>query len=127
MVTSYNRKRRVGIRKSKNKRLRYRRLVSIGEITKGIINELYSPIDATNRFINLALQSIGENPQGRQFLLESKEGIRKTSLLLKKLNNYAKKIEEEIRSIPDVAGDARAEKSRKKTEYINPKNPQAGV
>ncbi|MFA6320576.1 MAG: hypothetical protein WCY36_01825 [Candidatus Omnitrophota bacterium] len=75
----------------------------MGEISKGIINELYSPIDATNRFINLALQSIGENPQGRQFLLESKEGIRKTSLLLNKLNNYAKKMEEEIRKMPDTS------------------------
>lgn len=77
----------------------YKRLVSIGAVSKEIINELSSPIDATNRFINLALQCIGENSQGRQFLLESKEGIRKTSLLLKKLNNYAEKIEDEIRKI----------------------------
>ena len=102
MVTLDNKKRRQGTRKAKNAVEKYRRLASMGEITKGIINELYSPIDATNRFINLALQSIGENPQGRQFLLESKEGIRKTSLLLKKLNNYAKKIEEEIRRMPNT-------------------------
>ena len=78
---------------------RYRKLVSIGEISKGIINELCSPIDATNRFINLALNSIEEGSQIRQFLLESKQGIRKTSVLLKRLNNYAKKIEKEIREI----------------------------
>ncbi len=89
-------------RVKKNGTQHYRRLVSMGEISKGIINDLYSPIDATNRFINLALQSIGENSQGRQFLLESKQGIRKTSLLLKKLNNYAKKKEKEIR---DMSGE----------------------
>lgn len=88
-------------RKTGNGAGRYKKLVSMGKVTKGILNELYSPIDASNRFINLALQSIGENPQGRQFLLESKEGIRKTSFLLKRLNNYAKKIEVEIRNMTD--------------------------
>ena len=78
---------------------RYRRLVSLGIISTGIINKLYNPIDSINRFINLALQSIEEDSQSRQFLLESKHGIRRTSLLLKRLNNYAKKIEEEIREI----------------------------
>lgn len=71
----------------------------MGEISKGIINELSSPIDATNRFINLALQVIGDNSQGRQFLLESKAGIRKTSALLKRLNDYSSKMESEIREI----------------------------
>ncbi len=102
MVTLDNKKRGTRSHKAKNGVESYRKLASMGEISKGIINELYSPIDATNRFINLALQSIGENPQGRQFLLESKEGIRKTSLLLKKLNNYAKRIEEEIRKMPSI-------------------------
>ena len=73
----------------------------MGEISKGIINELYSPIDAVNRFINLALHSIEENSQSRQFLLESKQGILKTSQLLKKLNSYARKIEKEIRDITE--------------------------
>jgi hypothetical protein len=75
---------------------RYKKLSSIGEASKGILNDMSSPIDATNRFINLALQSIGENPQGRQFLIESKEGIRKTSLLLQKLSQNIRKFEEEI-------------------------------
>ncbi len=105
MVTLYKHKSSAGKRKAGHRGSQYKRLALMGEINRGIINELYSPIDATNRFINLALQTIGENPQGRQFLLESKEGIRKTSLLLKKLNNYAKKIEEEIRRIPDASND----------------------
>ncbi|MFH0764068.1 MAG: hypothetical protein V1927_03615 [Candidatus Omnitrophota bacterium] len=78
---------------------RIKKLASMGEISKGIINELYNPIDAANRFINLALQSIDENSQGRQFLLESKEGMRKTSMLLNKLNEYARKMEQEIQNI----------------------------
>jgi hypothetical protein len=64
-----------------------------------IASELYNPLDAVNRFINLALQSIGEHSQGREFLLESKQGIRKTSLLLQRLNNYTRKIEREIQDI----------------------------
>ena len=68
----------------------------MGKISVGIINELYTPIDATNRFINLALQNTGEHSQARQFLLESKAGVRKTVGLLKRLNDYAKRIEKEF-------------------------------
>ncbi len=99
MIKSGNHKRNNTNHKNGNRANQYEKLVSMGEVTKGIINELYNPIDASNRFINLALRAIGENPQGRQFLLESKEGIRKTSLLLKRLNNYARKIEVEIRNM----------------------------
>ena len=65
----------------------------------GIINHLYNPIDAVNRFINLALQNLEEDSQSRQFLIESKQGVRKTSFLLKRLNNYTEKIEKGIRKI----------------------------
>lgn len=81
---------------------RYKKLISMGKISVGLINRLDSPIDSINRFINLALHTIGENSQCRQFLLESKQGIRKTSSLLKRLNNYAKKIEKELQ---DILGD----------------------
>ncbi len=80
---------------------RYKRLVSMGQTSQGIINDLSAPIDATNRFINLALHSVGEGSQGRQFLLDSKEGIRETLALLNKLNTYAKKMEKEIRKIAE--------------------------
>lgn len=80
---------------------RYKRLLSIGKISVDIINELDSPIDSTNRFINLALHAIGEDSQSRQFLLESKQGIRKTSSLLKRLTRYAKKIEKEIQQLSE--------------------------
>ena len=80
---------------------KYKKIASIGEISRSILSDISSPIDATNRFINLALQSIGENPQGRQFLIESKEGIRQMSDLLQKLNQYAKKLEDEIRDMSD--------------------------
>ncbi len=83
---------------------RFKRLMTMGKISSNIINELYSPIDSINRFINLALQAMGDNSQGREFLLESKEGIRKTSQLLKKLNNYAKKIEKEFQEITTENG-----------------------
>ncbi len=84
---------------NKSSRYSYKRLARMGKISADIIDELYSPIDSVNRFINLTLQTIEENSQGREFLLESKEGIRKASHLLKKLNNYAKRIEREAREI----------------------------
>ena len=74
----------------------YKRLISMGRNSLDIINELYNPIDAVNRFINLALQHIEEDSQSRQFLLESKSGVRKMSGLLNRLNNYAKKMEKEM-------------------------------
>ena len=74
----------------------YKRLISMGRNSVDIINELYNPIDAINRFINLALQHIEEDSQSRQFLLESKSGVRKMSGLLKRLNNYAKRMEKEM-------------------------------
>ncbi len=82
----------------------YKRLSSMGKISVGLINEMYTPIDAANRFINLALQTVGDGSQSRQFLLESKEGIRKTSALLRRLNNYARKIDKEIRNILENDG-----------------------
>jgi hypothetical protein len=78
---------------------RYRRIGSMGKVSSEIINEMYSPIDSINRFINLALDTMGENSQSRQFLLESKQGIRKASALLKKLDVYARKLEKEFKEI----------------------------
>lgn len=90
---------------------RYKRLISMGKMSVGIINELDSPIDSINRFINLALHTIGEDSQSRQFLLESKQGIRKTSLLLKRLTRYAKKIEKEIQEISENIGARNGQKT----------------
>ena len=64
-----------------------------------MINQLYNPIDAINRFINLALQNIDDDSQSRQFLIESKQGIRETSFLLRRLNKYTKRIEKEASKI----------------------------
>jgi hypothetical protein len=80
----------------------YKKLLSMGKISIGLINELDSPIDSINRFINLALQTIEEDSHSRQFLLESKQGIKKTAQLLKRLNNYARKIEKEINGIQEI-------------------------
>ena len=78
---------------------RYKRIDSIGKRSVDLINEMYSPIDSINRFINLALDTIGENSQSRQFLLESKQGIRKASALLKRLDDYAQKLEKEFKEM----------------------------
>jgi hypothetical protein len=75
---------------------KYKRLTLMRKRYKVIINEISNPVDSTNRFINLALNTVGDNSQSRQFLLESKQGIKKTAALLKRLNDYSLKIEKEI-------------------------------
>ena len=84
------------LRRAKIDLTRYKKLACMGKISAGIINDLCSPIDAANRFINLSLQTTEENSQSREFLLESKQGIRKALQLIKRLNAYAKKIEREV-------------------------------
>ena len=85
-----------------NGKNRFKKLSLMGKKYTGIIHEISNPIDATNRFINLALHSIGDNSQGRQFLLESKQGVKKTTMLLKKLNDYSRRIESEIREMVNM-------------------------
>lgn len=82
-----------------NKHPRFKKLSAMGKRCKGILSEISNPIDSTNRFINLALNTVGDNSQGRQFLLESKQGVKKTAVLLKRLNDYSQKIEKEILEI----------------------------
>ncbi len=75
---------------------RFKKLSMMGKRYKDIISEISNPVDSTNRFINLALDTVGDNSQGRQFLLESKQGIKKTAALLKRLSDYSLKIEKEV-------------------------------
>ena len=79
-----------------------RKIVLMGKISASIANEIYKPIDAVNRFINLALQGMEEDSQSREFLVESKKGVRRASVLLKRLNNYVDKIEKEVRVLKAV-------------------------
>ncbi len=87
-----------------NGKTRLKKLTLMGRKYRGIISEISNPIDSTNRFINLALNTVGDNSQGRQFLLESKQGIRKTAVLLKRLNDYSQKIEKEILEMAKTNG-----------------------
>ena len=77
----------------------YKHIKSIGKISTDIIGEMYTPIDSVNRFINLAIHTIGEDAQTRHFLLESKEGMRKMLDLLRRLDKYANKLEKEFKDI----------------------------
>jgi hypothetical protein len=79
-----------------NNHLRFKKLSMMGKRYRDLMSRISNPIDSTNRFINLALNTVGDDSQGRQFLLESKQGIRKTAVLLKKLNDYSQKIEKEV-------------------------------
>ena len=81
---------------------RHRKLISMGRISKSLISSLCDPVDAANRFINLTLQELTDNSQEKEFLLESKKGIKKASELIKELSYYVNEIEKglhEARSI----------------------------
>jgi len=78
------------------------KITLVEKTSANILDELYNPIDAVNRFINLALQSLEEGSQSRQFLIESKKGIRKTSVLLKRLNHYVKRLEEKAHNLANA-------------------------
>ena len=91
-------------RNNNNGKNRLKKLSLMGKRYRGIIGEISNPIDSTNRFINLALNTVGDNSQSRQFLLESKQGIRKTAVLLKRLNDYSQKIEKEILEMAKASG-----------------------
>ncbi|PIU41938.1 MAG: hypothetical protein COS99_02880 [Candidatus Omnitrophica bacterium CG07_land_8_20_14_0_80_42_15] len=86
---------------SKDLTRRYNKLVSLRRDSAGIISELCNPVDAVNRFLNLALEHIEENSQTRQFILESKVGVRKMATLLKRLDIYARKMEKEMRKLAE--------------------------
>ena len=88
-----------GKKTTRKKRYIKRKLVYMGRISKNLINELYHPLDAVHRFINLALQITDDDSQNRQFLLESKLGVRRMLLLVKKLNDCTRKMEKEIKKI----------------------------
>ncbi len=95
-----------------------KRLLSISRASKGILNEIYNPVDAANRYINLTLQELDESSQGREFLLESKKGVKRISALLEKLNFYAKKIEKELSEISI---------NRRQSEPVIAKRQQSGA
>ena len=84
---------------------RCKKLESSRRASMDIINRLFTPIDTTNRFINLALHHIDEGSQSRRFLLESKLGVRTMETLLKELDAYAKKMEAEISEIKKSSGE----------------------
>jgi hypothetical protein len=78
---------------------KYKKLASMGKISRNIINSLYSPVDAMNRFLNLALHNTEEESQSRQFLLETKLGLKRMSALIGKLDVYADKLEKEFNEV----------------------------
>lgn len=84
---------------NKKEKKGYKRLATMGKVSTNLINELYYPLDAVNRFLNLALQSTDDDSQNRQFLLESKSGVRKMLTLVKRLNDYAQKMEKEMMKV----------------------------
>ena len=53
-------------------------LVSIGKLSSHLAHEMTNPIDAIRRFVNLALDQVGQESMAREYLLKAKKGIRRS-------------------------------------------------
>ena len=60
-------------------------LVSIGKLASHLAHELNNPLDAIRRFINLALDQVGETGPAREFLLKAKQGVRRSLQVIRGL------------------------------------------
>ena len=60
-------------------------LVSLGKLASHLAHELNNPLDAIRRFINLAIDHVGQDNPARDFLLKAKQGIRRSVQVIRGL------------------------------------------
>lgn len=60
-------------------------LVSLGKLASHLAHELSNPLDAIRRFINLAIDHVGQDSPARDFLLKAKQGIRRSIQVIRGL------------------------------------------
>ncbi len=60
-------------------------LVSLGKLASHLAHELNNPLDAIRRFINLAIDHVGQDNPAREFLLKAKQGIRRSVQVIRGL------------------------------------------
>ncbi|MBI1977244.1 MAG: GAF domain-containing sensor histidine kinase [Candidatus Omnitrophica bacterium] len=64
-------------------------LVALGKSLAHLGHELANPLDAVRRFVNLALDQVGEESPARNYLLKAKQGIRRTIQVIRGIRELA--------------------------------------
>lgn len=65
-------------------------LVSIGKLASNLAHELNNPLDSIRRYVNLALDQVMEDSLAREYILKSKEGIRRAIQVIRGLLQYSR-------------------------------------
>ncbi|HTL48456.1 MAG TPA: ATP-binding protein [Verrucomicrobiae bacterium] len=65
-------------------------LVSIGKLASNLAHELNNPLDSIRRYVNLALEQVMEDSLARQYIMKSKEGIRRAIQVIRGLLQYSR-------------------------------------
>jgi len=66
-------------------------LASIGKFSSQIAHELNNPLDAVRRYVNLALDQLGEDSIARDYLLKAKKGMRQSLQVIRGLLAFSRK------------------------------------
>lgn len=76
--------------------------VSIAMFVAGLAHELGNPLDATRRYVNIALESAAVEPLTREHLLKAQKGISRIIRILHDLLVYSKQSHESKRKIVEI-------------------------
>src|SRR3989338_1681758 len=92
--------------------------VYVGKLASHLAHDLGNPIDATRRYVNLALSQLDENSPAREYLLKTKQGIKRTVRIIRGLLAYSRAtgktrfMKTEIHTLLDQALDLFAQDSK---------------
>ena len=65
-------------------------LVSMGKLAAHLVHELNNPLDAIRRYVNLALNQASEDSLTREYLLKTKEAVRRTLQVIQGLLQFSR-------------------------------------
>jgi len=65
-------------------------LVSIGKLASNLAHELNNPLDSIRRYVNLALDQVMEDSLAREYILKSKEGVRRAIQVIRGLLQFSR-------------------------------------